>query len=114
MRRSANRAARYAAQGGLSSRKHGCKWHYIFRKSWNSISLPTRNQRLARNLPIGLSKLGLGTPERMARGSDPLREDRPILPRRPLPRRYIRLAQELTGCNQEPTRIARAVKVRSA
>src|SRR3954463_13799298 len=59
MRRSASRAARYAAQAGLSSRKHGCKWHYIFRKSWNSISLPTRNQRLARNLPMGLSKLGL-------------------------------------------------------
>src|SRR3954464_14774711 len=58
MRRSASRAARYAAQAGLSSRKHGCKWHYIFRKSWNSISLPTRNQRLARNLPMGLSKLG--------------------------------------------------------
>src|SRR3954451_6850661 len=58
MRRSANRAARYAAQGGLSSRKHGCKWHYKFGDSWNSISLPTRNQRLARNLPIGLSKLG--------------------------------------------------------
>src|SRR3954471_20759028 len=61
MRRSASRAARYAAQAGLSSRKHGCKWHYIFRKSWNSISLPTRNQRLARNLPMGLSKLGVDT-----------------------------------------------------
>src|SRR3954469_19793962 len=44
-----------------------------------------------------LGREPLGTPERMARGSDPLREDRPILPRRPLPRRYIRLAQELTG-----------------
>src|SRR3954454_11166738 len=58
MRRSASRAARYAAQVGLSSRKHGWKWHYIFGKSWSSISLPTRNQRLARNLPMGLSKLG--------------------------------------------------------
>src|SRR3954467_6400390 len=64
MRRSASRAARYAAQAGLSSRKHGCKWHYKFGKSRNSISLPTRNQRLARNLPIGLSKLGLGFPFR--------------------------------------------------
>src|SRR3954469_4903720 len=44
-----------------------------------------------------LGRKPLGTPERMARGGDPLREDRPILPRRPLPRRYIRLAQELTG-----------------
>src|SRR3954464_1572454 len=69
MRRSASRAARYAAQAGLSSRKHGCKWHYIFRKSWNSISLPTRNQRLARNLPMGLSKLGLGDRERRCRMS---------------------------------------------
>src|SRR3954451_23308384 len=59
MRRSANRAARYAAQTGPSSRKCTRKWHYIFGKSRNSISLPTRNQRLARNLPMGLSKLGL-------------------------------------------------------
>src|SRR3954469_4451665 len=44
-----------------------------------------------------LGRKPLGTPERMARGGDPLREDRPILPRRPLPRRYIRLAKELTG-----------------
>src|SRR3954471_2025325 len=58
MRRSASRAARYAAQAGLSSRKHGFKWHYKFGDSWNSISLPTRNQRLARNLPMGLSKSG--------------------------------------------------------
>src|SRR3954451_14299516 len=62
MRRSASRAARYAAQAGLSSRKHGCKWQYKFGKSWNSISLPTRNQRLARNLPMGLSKLGQAEP----------------------------------------------------
>src|SRR4051794_37262878 len=60
MRRSANGAARYAAKTGLSSRKHTRKWHYISGKSRSSVSLPTQNQRLARNLPIGLSKLGHG------------------------------------------------------
>src|SRR4051812_30845912 len=58
-----------------------------------------------------LGRKPLGTPERMARGSDPLREDRPILPRRPLPRRYIRLAQELTGRSQVlPSALARAFR----
>src|SRR3954454_24513912 len=74
MRRSANGAARYAAQTGFSSRKQGRKWHYKFGKSWNSISLPTRNQRLARNLPMGLSKLGQTREARTARGSAVTRE----------------------------------------
>src|SRR5437868_12007329 len=58
MRRSANGAARYGVQTGLSSRNYTRKWHYISGKSRNSVSLPTQNQRLARNPPIGLSKLG--------------------------------------------------------
>ena len=39
----------------------------------------------------------LGTAEGVARSGHPLREDRRILPRRPLPRRHRRLAQALTG-----------------
>src|SRR5690349_13556353 len=36
----------------------------------------------------------------MARGRDPVREDRDQLPRRPLPRRHNGLAQALTGPSQ--------------
>ena len=64
-------------------------------------SMKRRSPARGRSTPIAIasSTSGQGA-ERMARRRHPLREDRHILPRRPLPRRHRRLAQALTGIFQ--------------
>src|SRR3954463_12867565 len=64
---------------------------------------PAQAHRRAGRLPAldlrqpALGREPLGATERVARDRNPLRENRQVLPRRPLLRRHLRLAQGLTG-----------------
>src|SRR3954468_12781510 len=66
---------------------------------------PAKAHRRAGRLPAldlrqpALGREPLGATERVAGGCNPPRENRQVLPRRPLLRRHLRLAQGLTGSN---------------
>src|SRR3982750_1921785 len=73
-------------------------------------SHPAKAHRRAGRLPAldlrqpALGREPLGATERVARYRNPLRENRQVLPRRPLLRRHLRLAQGLTGLKARLTK----------
>ena len=104
----AGAAGRSAGRARLGGRGPGLASNAFREPIWNigaRPAIPPRRPTRPRLPGVDLQqppprREPLGTAERMARGRHTLRKDRPLIPRRALPRRYRRLAQVIEALNR--------------